>query len=106
MVRFLIGRLLSAIPTLFVVTLGTFLILWLVPGDISAEIGGIDATAEDLAAIRERLGLDRPLWERALLWYGNLFRGDLGYSYRNCPACLAALVAEFNIQPRRISAIN
>jgi len=64
-----------------VVTLATFLIMWLVPGDISAEIGGIDATPEDLAAIRERLGLDRPLWERAMLWYGNLFRGDLGYSY-------------------------
>ena len=81
MTRFLIGRLLSAIPTLFVVTLATFLILWLVPGDISAEIGGIDATAEDLAAIRERLGLDRPLHERAILWYGNLLQGDLGYSY-------------------------
>ena len=81
MTRFLIGRLLSAIPTLFVVTLATFLILWLVPGDISAEIGGIDATAEDLAAIRERLGLDRPLYERALLWYGNLLQGDLGHSY-------------------------
>ncbi|HRY27008.1 MAG: ABC transporter permease [Geminicoccaceae bacterium] len=81
MTRFLIGRLLSAIPTLFVVTLATFLILWLVPGDISAEIGGIDATPEDLAAIRERLGLDRPLYERALLWYGNLLQGDLGHSY-------------------------
>ena len=81
MTRFLIGRLFSAIPTLFVVTLATFFILWLVPGDISAEIGGIDATAEDLAAIRERLGLDRPLWEQAIIWYGNLFRGDLGHSY-------------------------
>ena len=81
MTRFLIGRLFSTIPTLFVVTLATFFILWLVPGDISAEIGGIDATAEDLAAIRERLGLDRPLWEQAIIWYGNLFRGDLGHSY-------------------------
>lgn len=81
MIRFLIYRLLSAIPVLFVVTLVTFLIMWLVPGDISAEIGGIDATAEDLQAIRERLGLDRPLWERAIAWYGDLFRGDLGHSY-------------------------
>ena len=81
MIRFLIYRLLSAIPVLFVVSLVTFLIMWLVPGDISAEIGGIDATAADLQAIRERLGLDRPLWERALRWYGDLFRGDLGHSY-------------------------
>ena len=81
MIRFLIYRLLSAIPVLFVVSLVTFLIMWLVPGDISAEIGGIDATAADLQVIRERLGLDRPLWERALRWYGDLFRGDLGHSY-------------------------
>jgi peptide/nickel transport system permease protein len=81
MIRFLIYRLLSAIPVLFVVSLVTFLIMWLVPGDITAEIGGIDASAADLQAIRERLGLDRPLWERAIRWYGDLFRGDLGHSY-------------------------
>ncbi len=81
MIGFLSRRLLSAIPVLFVVSLVTFLILWLVPGDITAEIAGPDATAEDLAAIRARLGLDRPLWERALAWYADLFRGDLGYSY-------------------------
>ncbi len=81
MIRFLIYRLLSAIPVLFVVSLVTFLIMWLVPGDITAEIGGIDASAADLQAIRERLGLDRPLWERAINWYGDLLQGDLGYSY-------------------------
>ena len=81
MIRFLIYRLLSAIPVLFVVTLVTFLIMWLVPGDITAEIGGIDASAADLQAIRERLGLDQPLWERAIRWYGDLFQGDLGHSY-------------------------
>ena len=81
MLGFLIRRLASAIPVLFVVTLVTFLILWLVPGDISAELGGTDASPADLAAIRERLGLDRPLLERAIAWYGALLRGDLGYSY-------------------------
>lgn len=81
MIGFLARRLLSAIPVLFVVSLVTFLILWLVPGDITAEIAGPDATAEDLAAIRARLGLDQPLWGRALAWYADLFRGDLGYSY-------------------------
>lgn len=92
MIRFLIYRLLSAIPVLFVVSLVTFLIMWLVPGDISAEIGGIDATAADLAAIRERLGLDRPLWERALNWYADLFRGDLGQSYTLNRSVLGAVL--------------
>ena len=66
---------------LFVVSLMTFVIMWLVPGDVSAEIGGTDATPEQIQQIREQLGIDRPLLERAVAWYGNLLRGDLGYSY-------------------------
>lgn len=81
MILFVLRRLLSAIPVLFVVSLLTFGIIWLVPGDISAEIGGADATAEQIAQIRQQFGLDKPLLERAVQWYGNLLRGDLGYSY-------------------------
>ncbi len=66
---------------LFVVSLMTFVIMWLVPGDVSAEIGGTDATPEQIQQIREQLGIDRPLLERAANWYGNLLRGDLGHSY-------------------------
>jgi peptide/nickel transport system permease protein len=80
-ILFVLRRLLSAIPVLFVVSLLTFGIIWLVPGDISAEIGGADATAEQIAQIRQQFGLDKPLLERAVQWYGNLLRGDLGYSY-------------------------
>jgi peptide/nickel transport system permease protein len=80
-ILFVLRRLLSAIPVLFVVSLLTFGIIWLVPGDISAEIGGSDATADQIAQIRQQFGLDKPLLERAVQWYGNLLRGDLGYSY-------------------------
>ena len=66
---------------LIVVSLVTFLIIWLVPGDVSGEIGGTDATAEQIEQIRAGVGLDRPIYERAFAWYGNLLRGDLGYSY-------------------------
>jgi len=81
MLLFLARRLLSAIPVLFVVSLMTFVIMWLVPGDVSAEIGGTDATPEQIQQIREQLGIDRPLIERAINWYGDLLQGDLGYSY-------------------------
>lgn len=81
MLLFLARRLLSAIPVLFVVSLMTFFIMWLVPGDVSAEIGGTDATPEQIQQIREQLGIDRPLIERAINWYGDLLQGDLGYSY-------------------------
>jgi len=81
MYRFILARLLTAIPVLFVVSLVTFLIMWLVPGDVASQIAGPDASADELAAIRERLRLDRPMYEQALVWYGNLFQGDLGQSY-------------------------
>jgi peptide/nickel transport system permease protein len=80
-ILFLVKRLLSAIPVLLVVSLMTFIIMWLVPGDVSAEIGGTDATIEQIAAIRAQLGLDQPIHERAIAWYGRLLQGDLGYSY-------------------------
>jgi peptide/nickel transport system permease protein len=81
MLRFVLGRLLSAIPILVVVSLVTFIIIWLVPGDVASEIAGPDATPAELEQIRADLGLDRPLLERALVWYGRLLQGDLGQSY-------------------------
>jgi peptide/nickel transport system permease protein len=78
---FVARRLLSAIPVLLVVSIVTFLIMWLIPGDISAELGGSDATPEQIERIREQFGLNKPLLERAAQWYGNLLQGDLGHSY-------------------------
>ena len=79
--QFAIRRILSAIPVLFVVSVVSFLIMWIVPGDIAAEIAGTSATESQIAEIRARLGLDRPIWEQAVHWYGNLLQGDLGWSY-------------------------
>jgi len=81
MVRFVAGRLLSAIPVLIVVSLVSFLIMWIVPGDLASELAGPGAGREEIERIREQLGLDRPILERAVEWYGNLLQGDLGYSY-------------------------
>ncbi|MBI4924217.1 MAG: ABC transporter permease [Devosia nanyangense] len=81
MTLFIVRRLLSAIPVLFVVSLMSFVIMWLVPGDITAVLGGADASPEEIERIREQVGLDRPIYERAIIWYSSLFHGDLGYSY-------------------------
>ncbi|MBX3529584.1 MAG: ABC transporter permease [Rhizobiaceae bacterium] len=78
---FVARRLLSAIPVLAVVSVITFLLMWLIPGDISAELGGTEATPEILERIREQFGLNKPILERAAQWYGALFQGDLGHSY-------------------------
>ncbi|MFZ4530521.1 MAG: ABC transporter permease, partial [Alsobacter sp.] len=81
MLRFLISRLVSAVPVLFVVSLVCFLLMWVVPGDVASEIAGADATPQQILQIRANLGLDRPLLKRAVEWYWNLLHGDLGRSY-------------------------
>ena len=77
----LIGlRLLAAVPVLLVVSLVSFGLTLLVPGDIAAELAGPSATAADLARLRANLGLDQPLLGRMLQWYVGLLQGDLGRS--------------------------
>ncbi|MBW3095700.1 ABC transporter permease [Pseudohoeflea sp. DP4N28-3] len=66
---------------LIVVSLVSFIIIAIVPGDVTAELAGSDSTEAQRAEIRERLGLDRPMIEQAVRWYGRLLSGDLGQSY-------------------------
>src|SRR5690606_14410092 len=64
----------------------SFLLLALIPGDPAMMMLGADASPGALEALRERLGLNRPLLERFAWWLGNAVRGDLGDSlYQNRP---------------------
>ncbi len=79
-------RVLATIPVMGVVAVTVFLMLHLSPGDPAAIIAGDNATSDEIAQIRERLGLDRPLAEQFVFWVGQLLRGDLGNSiYLNRP---------------------
>jgi peptide/nickel transport system permease protein len=73
-------RLLAALPVLMLVSALSFAIVWIVPGDVAAEMAGPTATAEEMARLRARLGLDKPWFEQVVGWYGALLRGDLGES--------------------------
>ena len=81
MLSFLGRRLLAVIPVLLVVSVVVFLLLRLSPGDPAAVIAGNNATTEDIAHIREQLGLDRSLPSQYGIWMGRVLQGDLGYSY-------------------------
>ena len=81
MLRFILSRLASTVPVLLVVSITVFLVLRLAPGDPAAVIGGSNATTEDIAAIRQSLGLDKSLLQQFLIFIGNLLHGDLGRSY-------------------------
>jgi peptide/nickel transport system permease protein len=79
--KYLLKRLLSLIPVLFVVSLAIFLLIHLVPGDPAAAILGEEASPEQIAALREQLGFNDPLPVQYLRWVGGLFRGDWGTSF-------------------------
>jgi peptide/nickel transport system permease protein len=79
-VRFIIRRLLASIPVLLLVSMITFGLLWLVPGDPASIFLDASATAEALDRVRHELGLDRPFLVRMGEWYLRLLQGDLGTS--------------------------
>lgn len=80
MIRFLANRLIAAVPVLVIVSLITFVLIYFVPGDVSAELAGPGAGKDEVARIRAVYGLDRPFHERLFGWYAALLQGDLGQS--------------------------
>jgi len=83
MLRYAIRRLILAVPILLGVTLMTFVLMWVIPGDITQsfmdpKIGTIDP--EVLRAVREQWGLDAPFLVQYGRYMGNLLRGDMGYT--------------------------
>ncbi len=80
MIRLLLLRLAGAVPVLLLVSVVSFGLMRLIPGDPSAAIAGLSATPQMVAQIRQQLGLDQPLLTQALHWYGDLLHGDLGRS--------------------------
>jgi peptide/nickel transport system permease protein len=79
MVWLILQRLLSAVPVLLIVAVIVFAMLR-VSGDPAAVLAGDTATGEQIAALRESLGLNRPVWEQFLTWIAQVLRGDLGVS--------------------------
>lgn len=73
-------RLAAALPVWLGVATAVFVLVRLVPGDPALLIAGTDSSPEQVNEIRRMLGLDLPVWEQYLRWFGNLLRGDLGRS--------------------------
>jgi len=78
--RNIIRRLLLAVPTLFAVVTIIFLVVRVVPGDPARAVLGDYASEETIAAYREQLGLNKPLWVQYKDYMVGLLRGDLGDS--------------------------
>lgn len=82
MTGYILRRLVHMVPVLLLITLFTFLLIRLVPGDPARVMLGPRATPERVAEIRRSLGLDKPLWTQYLIFLKNLLQGDLGDSIR------------------------
>lgn len=87
MLKFLLQRLLLFIPTLLVISVVTFVLIQLPPGDyISSYAAQLEASGQEasealLSALRNRYGLDRPIWVQYAKWIGGIItRGDFGHS--------------------------
>jgi peptide/nickel transport system permease protein len=97
MFAYIVRRILATIPVMVVVALFVFSLLHLSPGDPAAIIAGDTATADDIARIREKLGLDQALYIQFATWVWALLHGDLGISiFTNLP--VSKLIAQ-RIEP-------
>ncbi len=81
MVSYIIRRLLQMVLVLLGVTVITFAILFMIPGDPAVLLANKNATPEKIAEVRARLGLDEPVPVQYIKYVGRLATGDLGESY-------------------------
>lgn len=80
--RYYLRKLIGLVVTLVLVSLVTFFVFQILPGDPALIILGVDADEYQIEALNRSLGLDRPLFERYISWLKGLFSGDLGTSIR------------------------
>lgn len=87
MLRYIIKRVLTMIPTLFAISVLVFIIIQLPPGDfLTTQIAelraqGMDANNAKIEFLRQQYGLDRPMWEQYAIWLIGMLQGDFGYSF-------------------------
>lgn len=89
--KYTLKRLLNMIPLLLVVSFLVFIFIRLIPGDPARIIAGKEATAGEIAAIREQLGLDEPILSQYVTWLWDILHGDFGYSYKNNQSVISLL---------------
>jgi peptide/nickel transport system permease protein len=80
--RYVLRRLLQAIPLILLISAAVFGLIQLVPGGPMGVYGkNPNLSAEDLARLEEKLGLNQPVYVQYLNWLGQVAQGDFGYSY-------------------------
>jgi peptide/nickel transport system permease protein len=87
MIGYLAHRIMLMVPTLIGISLITFIIIQLPPGDFlstmiaECEAQGESSCADQVAVYKEEFGLDKPIWQQYLIWVGDLLQGNMGISF-------------------------
>ena len=91
MIRYILRRLVLMIPVALLVTIGVFVLVRISPGDPALVFAGEERDPAALAAIREQMGLDKPLPVQYVVWVTKLAQGDLGRSFQTHQRVLEAI---------------
>lgn len=81
MLSYILKRILSLIPVLFVVSCVIFLVVYMIPGGPATALLGMEATPDQINELNAELGFDRPFLVQYIDWFTNVLRGDWGTSY-------------------------
>ncbi len=95
MAKFLLKRLLLAVPVVVGISVITFVLLYFLPADPARMYAGPNATVDTVNRIRHQLGLDQPVWVQYGRYVTRAVQGDLGYSYRLQMPVSQALASRF-----------
>ncbi len=90
-------KLLRLIAVVLTVSILTFLMVNLLPGDVAYTIAGQDSSLEDVEAIREELGLNKNIAVRYAIWLGDVMKGDFGVSFRTHEPVLEAILSRLPV---------
>jgi peptide/nickel transport system permease protein len=93
--RHTIGRLIALVPMLFALSIASFALVHVIPGDPALVMLGGEGTPQQAAELRKQLGLDRPLPIRYWEWLTRVARGDLGESLYNRTRVVDELIWRF-----------
>lgn len=97
MIVAILKKILSAIPVLLVVSVVLFTLLTVMPGDAADSMAAADATAEEIAELRERMGLDAPIYVQYFRWVKNVIKGDFGISLLNGASVTEKIATRFPV---------
>lgn len=93
--RYIIRRLLQAIPLLFLISIVMFALIHLLPGGAEQVIFNPRMSPAARAALRAAFGLDQPLWVQYIKWLGNALIGNFGFSFVDFQPVSATIAARF-----------